>query len=149
MITYNDLQWVGNYIAAGVSGISMDLRNFGSSAIPIRIAIREGSNGSSTPGYSSTTAFSLPADGLWHSAFFSLDAGSLTPINSPQSLSTDLRNVADFRILSSAHPATIGDIISAKIGVDNILAVPEPGTIVLLGPGVFGIGMLMRRRAAR
>src|SRR5437870_4753331 len=70
LITFNQSQWIGNYVSAGVSGVSMDLKNFGPSTIPIRIAIREGTGGSFTPGYSSTVAFSLPADGQWHTAFF-------------------------------------------------------------------------------
>src|SRR5438132_13125182 len=38
LITFNQSQWVGNYLSAGVSSISMDLKNLGSSTIPIRIA---------------------------------------------------------------------------------------------------------------
>jgi hypothetical protein len=145
MTVFNRSQWVGNYLAAGVTAISMDLRNFGSSAIPIRIAIREGTGGSSTPGYASTTAFSLAADGQWHTAVFSLAASDLTPINSPQPLTTDLANVAEFRLLSSASPSTLGDVISARIGVDNITAVPEPATIALTAFGLAGAWMFRRR----
>jgi hypothetical protein len=148
MTAYNQAQWVGNFVSAGVSGVAMDLRNFGSSTLPIRIAIREGTGSSGTPGYASTTAFSLPADGQWHAAIFLLDAGSLTPINSPHPLSTDLANVRDFRILSSTVPTTVGDFLNAKIGVDNILAVPEPAAFELLGAGALVMGMMMRRRAA-
>ena len=117
LITFNRTQWTGNYITAGVAGISMDLRNFGSSLIPIRIAIREGTGGATTPGYASAVAFALPPDGQWHTAFFSLDAAGLTPINSPQPLATDLANVMDFRLLSSALPSTIGDFMSGRFGV--------------------------------
>src|SRR5262249_18278751 len=75
LTAFNRAQWLGNYISAGATGISMDLRNFGPNALPIRIAIREGTGNSLTPGYASTVAFNLPADGQWHSAFFSLSAG--------------------------------------------------------------------------
>jgi len=145
MVTFNDSQWLGNYLGAGVTQIKMDLRNFGSSAIPIRIAIRESSSGSGTPGYCSVTPFLLPADGLWHAAVFGLDAGSLTPINNPQPLTTDLSNVGDFRILSAANPSGIGDQISAEIGVDNVAArgAPEPATATLM---VLGLGTLMASR---
>lgn len=148
MLTFNTSQWLGNYVAAGVSGVRMDLKNFGSSAIPIHIAIREGNGTSGTPGYASSIAFSLPADGQWHQALFSLDAASLTAINSPQPLAVDLLNVADFRLLSSTVPSTIGDAINARIGVDNITAVPEPPTIAILGMGMSAIGLrLFRRRS--
>ena len=100
LVTFNDSQWLGNYLSAGVSEVRMDLRNFGPNPLPIRIAIREFSAGSTTPGYSSTTPFFLPADGLWHSASFLLDAANLTPLNSPQPLSTDIASVGYFRNIS-------------------------------------------------
>ncbi|PWU20084.1 MAG: hypothetical protein C5B50_04820 [Verrucomicrobia bacterium] len=135
MVTFNDSQWLGNYTAAGVTEVTMNLKNFGPSAIPIRICIRQSSGGSATPGYCSTTAFNLAADGQWHNAVFLLDAADLTPVNNPQPLATDLQNVGDFRILSAASPSGIGDSINAEIGVDNIhaTAVPEPGAAALIG----------------
>ncbi len=145
LVTFNQTQWLGNYLAAGVTGITLDLRNFGSNALPIRIAIREGAGGSTTPGYASTVPFNLPNDGAWHLAFFALDSGSLTPINSPQPLATDLANVADFRLLSSASPNTIGDAISGRIGVDNITAVPEPASIIPAGLALVGVWGFRRR----
>ena len=146
LTTFNRAQWLGNYISAGVTGISMDLRNFGPNALPIRIAIREGTGNSLTPGYASTVAFNLPADGQWHSAFFSLSAGTLTPVHSPQALATDLANVADLRLLSSVSPNTVGDAINAEIGVDNIVAVPEPGCCALLGAGLLCLVVSRNRR---
>lgn len=150
LVTFNDAQWLGNYLGAGVNAVSMNLRNFGPSAIPIRIAIREGSLGSGTPGYCSVTPYLLLPDGLWHAAVFGLDAGSLTPINNPQPLATDLSNVGDFRILSAASPAGIGDQISAEIGVDNVYAIgaPEPGAFKLAGLGLVAL-LALRRRCRR
>jgi hypothetical protein len=61
-----------------------------------------------------------------------LDAASLTGFNSPQLLSVDLANVKDFRILESAAPSGVGDMVTAQIGVDNVTAVPEPSAIALI-----------------
>jgi hypothetical protein len=130
LITFNQTQWLGNYaqlqnVTAKVVGVKMDLKNFGSAALPIRIATREGTGGAAVAGYASTRAFSLLADSQWHrSVFFAMNAGSLTPINSPLALATDLANVKDFRLLSSTAPSTLGDAINARIGVDNITAIP-------------------------
>jgi hypothetical protein len=132
LLMFNDTQWIGNFSAAGVSQVAMDLLNSGTTALPIRIAIREGTGGSTTPGYSSTTPFNLPADGAWHHAVFLLDAADLTGVNSPQALATDLANVKDFRVLSAAAPSTIGDMLTAQIGIDNITAVPEPTSALLM-----------------
>ncbi len=128
----NDSQWLGNFTAAGVTAVALDLLNTGSTSLPVRMAIREAASGSTTPGYASTTPFMIPPDGLWHHAVFNLNAASLTGFNSPQPLSVDLANVKDFRILESAAPSGIGDIVTAQVSVDNVAAVPEPSALVLV-----------------
>ena len=125
LITFNQSQWLGNYVTTKVVGLKMDLKNFGTAGLPMRIAIREGSAGSGTPGYSSTTAFTLPNDGLWHkSVFFPLAASTMTAINGPKPFATDSASVLDFRLLSSTAPSTIGDALNARFGADNITAIP-------------------------
>jgi autotransporter-associated beta strand protein len=130
LLTFNQTQWKGNYTSAGVASVSMELKNFGavgSLPLPIRITIRDLTGGQTIGGYSSTTAFSLPADGQWHLATFQLNAASLTAVASPTDpLAAVLTNVQDFRLLSSASPSIIGDQISAQIGVDDITALAPP-----------------------
>src|SRR5438105_4973790 len=46
LVAFNDSQWAGNFAAAGVSGVAMDLQNFGTSALSMRIALRQGTGGS-------------------------------------------------------------------------------------------------------
>jgi hypothetical protein len=136
LITFNQSQWTGNYIAAHVKSISMELKNFGFSTLPIRIAIRNQTGSAAVPGYSSTNAFMLPADGNWHLALFKLDTSNMTPVGlGLPPLSTELLTVKDFRLLSAGQPAIIGDVISARIGVDDITAVPEPASYILLTIG--------------
>ncbi len=133
LITFNQNQWTGNYVAAHINSVSMELKDFGSTSLPIRIAIRNMTGFSGTPGYSSTNAFMLPADGNWHLAQFKLDTADMTATGPGlPPLSTVLLNVQDFRLMSAAQPAVIGDAISARIGVDDITAVPEPSVCVLL-----------------
>jgi hypothetical protein len=125
-VAFNQTQWIGNYVATGVTSVEMDLKNFTTSPESIRIALRASAGGSTTPGYSSTTPFSLAADGAWHHAVFSLDSGSLTAINSPAPLSTFLTSVGDFRVLqAAAAPSLIGDAGNFQVGVDNITAVGQ------------------------
>lgn len=132
LIAFNDAQWLGNFAAAGVTSVAVDLLNTGSSSLPMRIVIRESAGVASTPGYATSTPFVLPPDGLWHHVVFGLNAASLTGINSPQPLAVDLANVQDFRILASASPAGVGDVLTAQFGVDNVTAVPEPSGVTLL-----------------
>jgi hypothetical protein len=146
LLMFNDTQWIGDYVASGITQIAMDLLNSGTAALPIRIAIREGTGASTTPGYSSTTPFNLPADGAWHHAVFLLNAANLTGINSPQALATDLANVKDFRILSATAPSTVGDMLTAQIGIDNITAVPEPASWLLVAIACAILGAILSRR---
>ncbi len=86
---FNQSQWLGNYLAAGVTGVEMDLKNNNlfdlTNPLSIRIAIR-GVRSRESYGYSSTTAYSLSHDGQWHHAIFSLSAESFTAIGSFNSL---------------------------------------------------------------
>jgi hypothetical protein len=143
LITFNDAQWIGNYASAHVNEISMDLKDLGSQTLSMRIAMRATNGNSGTPGYASTTAFSLPADNAWHHAVFFIDTAHLTGINSPAALSTFLTSVGDFRLLSSANPALVGDSLSGRFGVDNITAIPEPSGIALAVAG-FVVAALWR-----
>jgi autotransporter-associated beta strand protein len=128
MITFDQSQWVGNYTTAGVGVISMELKNFGTTTLPIRITIRDGTL-ESVPGYSSTTPFMLPADGNWHLATFSVTASAMTAVGTgAPAFATELTSIADFRLLSSAAPAIMGDSINARIGVDDITALAPPPT---------------------
>jgi hypothetical protein len=148
LITFNQNQWTGNYIAAHVKSISMELKNFGLSTLPIRIAIRNQTGGAVVQGYSSTNAFMLPADGNWHLAQFKLDNANMTATGAGlPPLLTELLTVADFRLLSAAQPAIIGDAISARIGVDDITAVPEPASYILLA--VAGAALIAWRAIVR
>ncbi len=130
LITFNQAQWTGDFAAAGVGAVAMSLKNFGDSTLPIRITIRDQTGGQAVPGYSSTDAFMLPADGQWHTANFNLTAADMTPVNPFDAMldpfSVLITKVADFRILSAAAPAIIGDAIDAQIGIDKVTAVPPP-----------------------
>lgn len=146
LIAFNTAQWAGDYLAAGVTGITMDLKNLGSSPLSMRIGLMS-STLQGSPGYVTSTAFPLPVDGNWHHAVFGLSAADLTGINAPPALSTILSGTAELRILHSAGPALNGDNIVGSVGVDNIAAVPEPATLLLISGGLLGV--LRRRRSRR
>src|SRR5262245_55192906 len=99
LLGVNQAQWTGDFLGAGVGAIGMDLLNSSAAALSIRVAIREGTGNSSTPGYVSAQPFLLPADNVWHHAVFWLDDADLTGVNSPAPLATDLASVAEFRLL--------------------------------------------------
>lgn len=145
MTVFNRNQWLGNYNTAGVTQIELDLKNLGATPLSIRVAFKTTTAGSSS-GYVSTNAFSISNDGSWYHAVFSLS--DLTAVGSPAALATFFNNPAEMRILHSALPSTVnGDNIVATLGVDNIVAVPEPGSVLLSGFGA--VAMLLRRRRKR
>jgi hypothetical protein len=126
LIMNNTHQWTGNYLSAGISNIHMFLKNEGSSALLMRIALISGSNSCS-----SVTPVSIPAGGAWITADFPLSASALT--GGP--VSTILGNVTEIRLLHSAAPGTKGDPIAAKLGVDDITATGLNSNVETSAPG--------------
>lgn len=119
LVMLNRIQWAGNYLAAGVTRIDAHMANFGASTLSMRIAI-EGTLGHR---FASTSAVSLPPDGLWHEVTFHLTSADLSLVSGTSSLTTVLSNVTEFRILSAAAgPSWMGDAIVATLGTDNITA---------------------------
>jgi hypothetical protein len=138
MITYNAAQWTGNYVTAGVTGITTQMADFGSSPLFMRIAIQD-SFGSE---YGSSTAVMLPADSQWHSVNFDMTPAGLTLIQGGSSATQALSNIGVLRILSAQNgPSFMGDTIQATLGIDDIAAVPEPASL-----GSLLTGLLLRRR---
>ncbi|HEY8665246.1 MAG TPA: hypothetical protein VIL86_01215 [Tepidisphaeraceae bacterium] len=143
-VVFNQTQWIGNYLAAGVGRIDMDVENLdvNASALTLRIALRSSSGGSTVPGYISTAGAVINPGTGWQHVSFPLTAASMTAVNSPAAFSTFMTSVGDVRILSSAgNPPTtmIGDSISGQGGIDNIQALPEPsvalGALAMLALG--------------
>jgi len=144
LITFNtNTRWTGNFTAAGVTAVAMDLKNFGTTPLAMRIALEEtgGTN------YASTQAFALPADGAWHHAQFNLTSAAMTPLGGSTPLATGLTRVKEFRILDNPGVDYRGAAIASSFGVDNINAVPEPAFGTLLSAAAFPL--LARRRCRR
>ena len=140
-VMFNDDQWSGNYLAAGVTEIQAQMANFGDSELFMRIALVDGFG----TWYGSSSAFVLPADGIWRDVTFGLSFSDLNLIIGSSSITEVLENVEELRILSAAGGSSFrGDRISGTLGIDNITAVPVPATIFLLGSG---LAILVRLRS--
>jgi hypothetical protein len=151
LVAFNRSQWQGNYIAAGITAIEMDLLSpTTSEPLQVRIAFRNALG----VGYSSTTAFTLPNDGQWRHAVFFLAASEMTPINTTEPFESFISTIpSELRILHSESPNVLGDVIDAELGVDNIRAtaapVPEPGMILAVAAaGVVGWSVRRARRGS-
>jgi hypothetical protein len=151
MVANNSSQWTGDYIAAGVTGIEMDLRNFGQTDLNIRLLFEDPA--AAPPLNVATTAGAfLPAGGGWRHVRFSIAPGDLTVIEGDATAA--LSGATFFRVFHNPAPAFPGPLsggppaIVATLGVDNIAAVPEPSTVVtmLIGLGIIG-GLCKARRS--
>lgn len=149
LATYNDgAQWAGDYIAAGVTAIQVDMKNFSSSMedLEMRLLIPFGAGGV----FTSTLSQTLPADGAWHTLTFGLTASDLTGIGGGTVLNDTLESIT--RILFRHQPGAptgpgVAPAIEAQMGMDNVTAIPEPATALLLGFGILILGKPRRRRA--
>lgn len=146
----NTSQWAGNYLAAGVNAITMDVNNFGASSLSLRLLIA-GPLGPMGPQNIAVTtgAANLPALSGWRPVTFLIGPNDLTPLLG--TVNGALANAFELRIFHSPGPNSPGPPIAAQLGVDNITAaaVPEPATLLLLGTGLAGIAGAARRRRER
>ena len=146
---FNTQQWQGNYTAAGITAIAMDVQNFSSSEVlNLRLGINGGyvdpNTGTSYIGGTFTTSsISLDSGSGWTRVVFSLLPGDLiasdvgrssnTPGNNVQAT---LANVLELRLLNSATADWNGLPVTATLGVDNIQAVPLPPALALFASGL-------------
>ncbi len=149
LATFNPVQWAGDYIAAGVTAIQVDMRNFSVSEadLEMRLMLPFSAGGD----FTSTLSQTVPADGAWHTLTFGLSAADLTDVGGVGSdLNLTLQGVV--RVLFRHQPGVPtgtggGTAIVAQLGIDNVLAIPEPATALLIGLGGLMLCKPRRRRA--
>lgn len=134
MVIYNRNQWTGDFSALG-SGLvlSFEIRNVGLNPLTMRVAI--GDTPANNPPVASSDWFvtsdaaaeSVPADGVWRTVSFNLNATDMVDALDDGSDDTGtfadvLANVADLRILhsTSANHGPGVDNVTAEIRIDDI-----------------------------
>ncbi len=134
MVFFNQDQWQGNYVAAGINAIRANIKNLhGSTPLKVRVALGDSSTspGCGTSGGSwfiSSNSLDLSASGDWLEVTFSLAEKDLTRISGNSSYTDTMSSVRELRILSqtsNANPSVCGDSISGIIGLDNITAITQ------------------------
>lgn len=141
--------WTGDYRAAGVSGVSMWVNNFGSSDLFLRLGVVDFADQPGPPIHValSLAPIVLPGGSGWTHVTFSLHPQALGAILG--TAGGALRNADELRIYHRAEFGFPPDAIEAELGLDDITAVPEPSTLALLGGGLLALGAAARRRRAR
>jgi hypothetical protein len=131
-VIINQSQWRGDYPASGVTRISADIANFGTTTLYMRVAVEYALLGSAW--WASTNPIEISPGSGWQRVHFDLTPGAMSDLtNGIVPLATTLGNVGTVRLLSArTAPNFRGDRLNAVVGFDNITAVPEPGAIALV-----------------
>ncbi len=146
LTTFNIQQWLGNYIAAGVNRIEIDLINQGNVSLSIRFAFKS-QNSQNVPGYLSP-AMILPVGSGWQHFSIAITAATMIPVGGPAAFNTFFSSgIGDARIINAVGTSNLnGDFVVGQLGIDNIRAVPEPTVFAL---GALGLLVVARRLRAR
>lgn len=140
LVTLNQNQrWTGNFNTDRVDAVTMDLKNFGTTPLSMRIAFE----GPGNTWWATSTRFLLPADSAWRPARFDLTSTALTRVEGSSTLASSLASVTEFRILHAQAANYRADVIASSFGVDNIRAVPEPAGVIAVA---VLLPLLVRRR---
>jgi len=98
----NAVQWAGDYIAEGITGVVLDADLFSANPVSLRLGLI-GPGGA----FASATPVVLPAFSGWQLADFSLDAADLVAVSEGATLNLTLSNVTSLRVFHSAGPPTL------------------------------------------
>ena len=131
---FNLSQWTGDYLAAGITAITMDVNNTGENALVLRLLlVNFAAGGAPTDTAVTLSPVNVPAGSGWMSVVF--DLTNLTA----ETGTTEgaLGDVNELRLFHNPDPAFGGPFVGppavvATLGVDNIQAVPEASTVLLL-----------------
>jgi hypothetical protein len=151
----NETQWTGDFRAAGISAISMDVNNFGPDDLVLRLFF-EDFEGAPPPTNLALTLANVvvPAGSGWMKVVFDLSPANLIAggFGTVEGALTDVDVMRIFHNPAAEFPGPGVEIpkVTTTLGVDNITAingaVPEPATGALLLGGLAAVWIRARRR---
>ena len=148
LTTFNFLQWAGDYIAAGITTLEVDLLNQSAVTLSIRFAFRF-ELVQNAPGYLTAPMVLLPGSG-WQHFSVSITAANVIPVGGPAAYSTFFSNITELRIINEAGTGNLnGDPVIGQLGIDNVHAVPEPAITALAATGLLALAVRVKRRTTR
>ena len=150
LAAFNGAQWSGNYLAAGITAISLHVNNFGPNEAHLRLRFI-GFSGA-TSDIAITNAVVVPPGSGWSLVTFTIYPASLVTLQG--SATAALTNASELRIFHNPAPAypnppTGPPAITVQLGIDNIRAVPEASPVALISLGLLALVALTRKGSAR
>jgi hypothetical protein len=146
LVALNASQWAGDYLGEGVAAIQMDVRNFGTGDLALRLLVEDPGPGPPTNIALSADPVVVAAGGGWARVRFAIGLGAFTAVTG--SVEAALRNATILRILHGPTDAFPPDPVVAQLGVDNIQAVvPEPSSVTLAASGLVLLVLGVQRRS--
>ncbi|MEP7014697.1 MAG: hypothetical protein ABI925_04590 [Verrucomicrobiota bacterium] len=131
LTTFNRDQWLGDYIATGVTSIGVDLLNQSAVSLSIRMAFKNGPGGGASAAGYLTQAMLLPVGSGWQHFTLSLAPANLIAVNNPSPWATFF--IGEVRFIHAVGTTSLsGTNVVGQFGIDNIHAVPEPTTTTLI-----------------
>lgn len=104
LVQFNMTQWTGDYLAAGISEILVQVKVFAGPALNLRVGFRAADETALRAGHISTVGVAVPADGLWHTVVFPISSSDLTSDFANRTYNQTMSNVGTFRIM---HASTV------------------------------------------
>ena len=139
LVVFSGPQWAGDYGAAGITAITLELANMGGTDLALRLLF-DGPGGATAI---TSQVVSLRASSGWQAARFDITPALLLGA----SAAAVLAGVSQFRLYNGPDAVYPGPLSASLLGIDNVTAVPEPAAAWLLGAGVALLSV--RRRTAR
>jgi hypothetical protein len=131
LATFNNSQWTGDFQSAGVTAVSVWMRNLGATALEIRLVLFDFTLGDTR--WTSTVSQTLPVGGVWKQMVFSVEEADLTRAQGTQSYADLIVDVDRMMLRHQAGaPAAEGDPIAATVGIDNIVATTNSGPLTVI-----------------
>ena len=146
----NTAQWTGNFDAAGVTTILVDVRHQNAFNLQLRLGMASGVVGPGGSGdtYVSAAAVPVANDGLWHRIAFNFSAAAFIPhaanSNPAPNAAAALSSVSHLRILHNPAANFLGANGPATFFLDNIRAVPEPTGAAMAALALGALGLTRR-----